>query len=100
MENLRDDEIITELRRALTDVRMNILDDHCDPKVKRTITLKITVDPMGDIDAEPRMDAQISTKLAPRHSTRVASAISQIELFPFSRLAISADGEILEDPAE
>lgn len=97
MINLRDDEIMQELRAAMATVQQNILDDHCDPEKKRTITLKITVDPNGDPNAEPIIDAEISCQLAPRHSTRISTAVSQINLFPFEEMAmITAEGEAIE----
>lgn len=97
MINLRDDEIMQELRAAMANVQTNILDDHCDPEKKRSITMKITVDPDGDPNREPIIDVEISCQLAPRHSNRISAAVSQINLFPFNEtVAISKDGEAEE----
>ncbi len=51
--------------RALEKCARNILDPNTDQKKKRTITLKITLDPNEDDPEDVEVTAEVTTKLAP-----------------------------------
>lgn len=73
--------LLKELRHELRKVETNIIDPFCDPNKKRTITLKITVDPHGDPHSMPLMSAEIGSTLAPRDCSGIAAACQQLSIF-------------------
>ena len=75
------DLLLKELRHELRKVETNIIDPLCDPKKKRSITLKITVDPHDDPHSMPIITAEIGSTLAPRDCSGIAAACQQLSLF-------------------
>ena len=84
--------LLKELKHELRKVETNIIDPLCDPKKKRTITLKITVDPHGDPHSMPLISADIGSTLAPRDCSGIAAVCQQLSLFAVQTTPVLEEG--------
>jgi hypothetical protein len=91
------DLLLKELRHELRKVETNIIDPLCDPKKKRSITLKITVDPHGDPHSMPLMSAEIGSTLAPRDCSGIAAVCEQMSLFNMNTPSEDQQPEVSAD---
>lgn len=99
LDQLNDGAVAEQVMEQIQRVADNIFDPNTDPKAKRTVTMKLTLNSTDD-NKTISLSAQVTSKLAPsnKSSTTLLGGINGSGDVELSELRSAAPGQMMINP--